>query len=110
MTNLSDAKMNFKSSHKDNIWCSICNLFPESQRHIGDCYVLRSILKDKVNFDGFNYEHIDSTLEEQEKFAQVFHKLIEERRKLLNENDFQEEDQSTEDIDTFMDEDLLDAT
>ena len=31
---LSDAKMNFRGSQKENIWCSVCYLFPESQRHI----------------------------------------------------------------------------
>ena len=99
---LSDAKVNYKGSHQNNLWCTVCFLFPESQRHIFDCFVLRSQLKNEINFDEFCYEHIDGNLAEQEKFAKVCTKILNLRRELLSEKEdktSEDKDQSTEDLD-----------
>ena len=105
---LTDAKMNFRGSQNYDIWCSVCYLFPETQKHIYDCYVLRTHLKDKIKFDDFSYDNIDGTLEEQEKFAQMFCSLLEARRIYLDVSP--RESQSTEDLETYMEMNLLFAT
>ena len=99
---LSDSKVNYKASHGNNLWCSVCYLFPETQRHIYDCFVLRSELKPEINFDEFNYDHIDGTLSEQENFAKMCTKILKLRRELICKKQgysSQSEDQSTEDLD-----------
>ena len=99
---LSDSKMNFKGSNQNNLWCKIFFLFPETQRHIFECFVLRGELKNEVNFDEFCYEHIDGTLDEQEQFAKVCTKILMLRRELISKKDgttSEDKDQSTEDLD-----------
>ena len=102
---LSDSKVNFKASYKNNLWCSVCYLFPETQQHLFDCFVLRSKLKNEVNFEEFQYDYIDGTTSEQEKFAQLCTKILKLRRELLSKNQddsSQSEVQSTEDPDDSM--------
>ena len=107
---LEDAKMNYRSSYKDNIWCSLCCVFPSSQKHIFECIVLRKKLKDKIKFDAFSYSDIDDSLEKQERFAKMFCVLIKYRRELIANQEFSlSESQSTEDISVIFDESLRDA-
>ena len=65
-------------------------------------------MKDKINFDDYSYENINCTLEEQEKFAKMYFKLLETRHNILEVSPG--ESQSTEDVESLMDTDLLDAT
>ena len=75
----SDAKMNFKGSFTNNLWCSVCSIFLESQKYVMECSDLRQKLKDKVNLDGLVYDHNNGTLAEQEQFAKKFTLLLEFR-------------------------------
>ena len=75
-------------------------MFPESQRHVIECFVLRQKIKDKIKLDGVKYEYIDGSVSEQEQFAKVCTKLLNLRPELLSKNEddsSQEEGQSTED-------------
>ena len=63
---LSEAKLNFKGSNTENIWCSVCKLFPESQEHIWNCYLIRK--ETKTISERCCYNHIHGTLEQQEGF------------------------------------------
>ena len=100
---LSDAKLNFKHSFGQNIWCSACKLFPESQEHIFSCFKIRKELSGEVNFNDVKYEDINGSLTKQERIAQVYTKMIQVKQNLSefnNPSSFQdEEDQSTEDLD-----------
>ena len=48
-THMINVKMNFKSFYGDNIFCSVCKLFPETQKHLLECTVLRSQVQIPIN-------------------------------------------------------------
>ena len=109
---LPEAKMNYKHQFGDNIWCSTCKLFPSNQEHLFSCFKMRNELKSEINFDTYTYSDIFGTLEKQERIAKLFtdilkvHQQLQERANLPTE----EEDQSTEDLDSSFESVLLDAT
>ena len=100
---LSDAKINFKHSFGQNIWCTACKLFPESQEHLFSCVVIRKELKDEINFEEVEYDDINGSLEKQERIAKVFSRIVEIKQNVSHSNNTSslndEEDQSTEDLD-----------
>ena len=107
---LTEAKVNFKGSNIENIWCDVCNLFPESQEHIWNCFQIRK--EAKTIPDSCSYNHIDGTLKQQEVFTQMFSHLLDVRKQILERTNLPQtrEDQSTEDLnlpDVF---DFLSAT
>ena len=60
-----DVKENNSSSHRDNMWCRTCYLFPESQQHLFQCTEIRSKFQ-MVDFMDLNYEMIFGNLQNQE--------------------------------------------
>ena len=110
---LIEAKVNFKTFCGEQIWCSICHLFPESQKHIYECLVIRKEAE-RRNLklsDQISYESIDGSLEEQEKFVHNYTLLLVTRQQILESRDKspQAENHSTEDSDSLDDLDTLDA-
>ena len=53
-----DVKESFKSSHMNNMWCKMCHLFKETQRHLFDCPKIREKLEGIVEFRKLNYNMI----------------------------------------------------
>ena len=109
---LSEAKLNFKGSFGENIWCSVCSIFPESQEHIFTCSEIRREAKDIQIPDSCKYSHLDGTLQQQEEFTKNFCYLLEVRKQILEERNspFYREGRSTEDLDSSSLSDVPDAT
>ena len=78
-----NVKLNFKSSHRENIWCQTCHLFPESQQHLTVCPTLKSRTKYLVDFNQLDHNMIFQKLERQEKFAKNFHLLLKAREEIM---------------------------
>ena len=78
-----NVKLNFKSSHRENIWCQTCHLFPESQQHLTVCPTLKSRTKHLVDFNQLDHNMIFQKLERQEKFAKNFHLLLKAREEMI---------------------------
>ena len=79
-----DVKDNRESSHRDNMWCRTCQLFPESQQHLFQCSVIRKKFQ-SVDFTELNYEMIFGNLENQEKFTKIYHLMLLARNDILDE-------------------------
>ena len=110
---LKEAKVNFKQLHGENIWCSVCSLYPESQSHLYECYVIRKEAKKQgiQISERCCYSHIDGTLTQQEEFIKIYIKLLSVRQHILESRDQSppEESRSTEDSDQSVNLDTLDA-
>ena len=111
---LYEAKMNYKQSNGENIWCSICYLYPETQKHIFECFVIRrEAEKSNIQIsDKCCYSFIGGNLEQQEEFIKIYIQLLSLRQRILESRDKspQEESRSTEDSDQSVNLDTLDAT
>ena len=109
---LSEARTNYKHKFGDNIWCVSCKLFPSSQEHLFNCYVIRNALKKDVNFKEYSYDDIYGSLEKQEKISKLFIKILETIQKLTEENQNSHpssKDHSTEDLNSTSESDVLDT-
>ena len=78
-----DVKQNQASTNRNRMWCRICFLFPESQKHIFHCSDIRNKL-DFIIFSELNYEMIYDDINSQEKFAKVYHLMLEARKDMLD--------------------------
>ena len=66
-------------------WCQTCFLFPESQEHIFQCIDIRKRLK-IVNFDGVSCDMSYKNCENQEKFAKIYHLMIQIRKDMMRKS------------------------
>ena len=80
-----DVKLNQKSANMNKTWCQTCFLFPESQEHIFQCIDIRKRLKD-VNFDGVSCDMSYKNCENQEKFAKIYHLMIQIRKDMIRKS------------------------
>jgi hypothetical protein len=86
-----DVKDNFQSSHKNNMWCRICNLFTETQQHLVDCPPIREKLKGLVKFENIDYSIIFKSIRSQEIFAKSYTVILNARKDILSpENEDQQ--------------------
>ena len=77
-----DVKNNQESSFKGDIWCRTCSLFPESQKHIFECYeIIKQLMY--LTFSEVKYEMIFGRLEEQEKFAKIYKIMLSTRSDII---------------------------
>ena len=83
-----NVKQNFKSSHKENIWCRTCFLFPESQQHLTICSVIKSRMKHLINFNELDNQMIYQSLERQEKCTRNYLLILKAREEIISENEF----------------------
>ena len=83
-----NVKQNFKSSHKENIWCRTCFLFPESQQHLTICSVIKSRMKHLINFNELDHQMIYQSLERQEKCTRNSLLILKAREEIISENEF----------------------
>ena len=65
------------------MWCQICFLFPKPQKDIFHCSDIREKL-DFISFSDLNYEMIYDDINRQEKFAKVYHLMLEARKHILD--------------------------
>ena len=79
-----DVKDNNESSHRDDMWCRTCHLFPESQQHLFQCSEIRNKIQ-SVDFKELDYSMIFGNLEKQEKLTKVYHLILLARKDILNE-------------------------
>jgi hypothetical protein len=90
-----DVKMNFQNQH-ENLLCSTCQLFPETQAHLLQC---PAIVKNLQWMDATNsrldVNDIYSNLDKQIKIAKIFSVIVEERTKLLKNNESDTANQKT---------------
>ena len=89
-----DVKGNQETSFKENVWCRTCHLFPESQKHVFECNVIRKKL-DMIDFRKLKYEMIFGKLEDQELFAQNYHLMLKARSDLMKTSPPPREDHCT---------------
>ena len=81
-----NVKQNFKSKYKENIWCKICFLFPETQQHLTVCPVLKKRLNHLIDFSKLDYQMIFQNISRQDIFAKNYHLLLKAREDILSEN------------------------
>ena len=74
---------NFPNSEKSK-WCKLCFLCYERQEHLMNCIVIRSKLKDIVDFS-FEYCDIEGSLALQENIAKQYTVILTTRDKILEE-------------------------
>ena len=79
-----DVKTNSESAHRDNLWCTLCHLFPETQEHLFQCSEIRK-KQDLVNYRELSYNMIYGSLENREKLAKSFHPMLMTRMDLIRE-------------------------
>ena len=77
-------KMNFKSLHKQNIWCETCHLFPETQQHLSVCPVLKANCSQLIDFSVIDHQMIHQNIARQEKFAKNYLILLKSRESEYN--------------------------
>ena len=82
-----NVKQNFKSSHKENIWCRTCYLFPESQQHLTICSAIKSRMKHLINFSELDHQMIFQNVERQEKFTKNYLLILKAREEMIAENE-----------------------
>ena len=82
-TRMIDVKVNFGNSHKENMWCRLCQLFCESQQHLLECPVIRANLKGIINFQELDINMIFGKVQNQEKFTKSYHTILQKRKDLL---------------------------
>ena len=80
-----DVKQNQKSSNQDNMLCRTCHLDVETQQHLFQCLEIRKRL-DYLTFTDLNYDMVAGKIEEQEKFAKIYHLILEAREDILNQS------------------------
>ena len=68
-TRMISVKMNFKSQHKENIWCETCQLFPETQQHLTVCPVIKKKCSQLIDYSMMNHQMIFQNILRQEKSA-----------------------------------------
>ena len=80
-----DCKMNFKSRYSpNNLLCEICYEEEESQLHIFNCKLLNNEMKStNLAIEKACYEDIFSDHNKQKVVTSIFHKLLEIRKRML---------------------------
>ena len=79
--------MNFRSQH-ENLLCSTCPLFPETQAHILQCPAIVKILQwIDATSSRLDVNDIYSNVDKQINIAKIFSVIDEERTKLLKNNE-----------------------
>ena len=82
-----DVKLSFQNQH-ENLLCSTCHLFPETQGHLLQC---PEFLKNLQWIDAISsrleINDIYSNLDKQIKIAKIFTLIIEERTNILSKNE-----------------------
>ena len=81
-TRMINVKANF-SSNQDNLWCKACLLFKETQEHLIECPSIRIRVRHLIKFSDFDINMIFGTLGQQEKFAKMFHIVLQARDEIL---------------------------
>ena len=69
---MADVKMNFKTFYGDNIYCTFCKMFPETQKHLLKCFNIKDPSK-------FEYEDLFKKEENQYKIVQIFKQIFREK-------------------------------
>ena len=79
-----DVKANFSSANTDNMWCKLCHLFTETQRHLLECPVIKSRTKNVIDYKGVDYQMIFGDIKNQVKIAKIYQTILEARKDLLD--------------------------
>ena len=77
---LRGVKANFKSMNQENYLCPVCERYPDTQEHIGQCQVMQDILPHNSQV---KYIDLFGTAEKQKEFIEEYQKLIILRDELL---------------------------
>ena len=83
-TRMISVKMNFKSQHKENIWCETCQLFPETQQHLTVCPVIKEKCSQLIDYSKMNHQMIFQNISRQEKFAKNYLVLLKSREDIIS--------------------------
>ena len=77
---LRGVKSNFKTMNPENYLCSLCERYPDTQQHIGQCQVLQDIcpLSSPIDYSG-----LYGSVEEQKDFIEKYEKYLVLRDELL---------------------------
>ena len=82
-TRMVEVKGNFETGQV-NLWCRTCQLFKETQQHLIECPIIRLRTKHLIQFKDFDFNMIFGPISSQEKFAKMYHIVLQARKDILS--------------------------
>ena len=82
-TRMFECKNNFKNQYRENLFCNLCKVSVDSQRHLLECFVLRNCVPE-LRKNKIKYEFIFEDIEHQVEAIRLLYKIVNIREVLLD--------------------------